>query len=66
VAEHHLFEEIARIVSEAKGGGGTLRTGYHAALLFDAYPTTFSLGRIIDELILAAAREGVPVEISRS
>jgi hypothetical protein len=28
-------------------------------------PTRYSIGRIIDELVLAVMKEGVPVEISR-
>ena len=65
VAERLLLEEIERIVGDARYRDETIRANHHARLLFDAYPYTFSLGRIIDELVLAAAREGVPVDISR-
>jgi hypothetical protein len=60
-----LLAEIARIVESTRQHGGTLRAGYHAGLLADAYPHVFSLGRIIDELVLAASKVKVPVEISR-
>ncbi len=60
-----LLEAIARIVVDTRNRGGTLRIGYHAGMLFAAYPDTFSVGRIIDELVLAATREKVPSEIGR-
>ncbi len=60
-----LLEEVVRIVVGARDRGETLRTGYHAGSLFAAYPNTFSLGRIVDELLLAATREKVAVEIGR-
>jgi hypothetical protein len=65
IVQRLLLEEIARIVQSARDNGDTLRAGYHAGLLADAYPHAFSIGRIIDELILAATREGVSIEIGR-
>ena len=65
IVQRLLLEEIARIVKSARDNGVTLRTGYHAGLLADAYPHVFSIGRIIDELVLAASREGIPLEIAR-
>jgi hypothetical protein len=62
IVQRLLLEEIAR---SARDNGDTLRAGYHAGLLADAYPHAFSIGRIIDELILAATREGVSIEIGR-
>ena len=61
-----LAEEIDRIVAEAQSRGATLRTSYHAASLFAAYPgANFSVGRIIDEIVVAASAAKVPVEIAR-
>jgi hypothetical protein len=60
-----LLEEIGRLVQSAKRDGETLRTGYHAGQLASAFPHAFSLGRIVDELIRAATKEGVSVEIAR-
>ena len=61
-----LSEEIASIVAQAAATGGILRAGDHAEHLRRAYPATeYSLGHIIDELILAATKSGVPVEINR-
>lgn len=61
-----LCEEIARIVSDAALAGETLSTGGHAARLFAAYPgANWSVGHIVDELVLEATRRGVPMEIAR-
>jgi hypothetical protein len=61
-----LIEEIRRIVADAGAAGETLHTDDHATKLFDAYPAAgFSIGRIVDELTLAAGRARVPVEIAR-
>ena len=61
-----LLEEIPRIVADAKAEGMTLRTAHHAGILFATYPgANLSIGRIIDELVAAAAVAGVPVEIAR-
>jgi hypothetical protein len=60
-----LAEEIERIVAETQSSGATLRTSFHAASLFAAYPgANFSVGRIIDELVVAASAAKVPVEIA--
>lgn len=60
-----VLEEITRIVGDAKTEGRVLRAGYHAGLLAHRYPDCFSIGRFIDELIMAASKQGVPVEIGR-
>ena len=60
------MEDIARVVAGTKITGSLLRISKHAARLFAAYPgANFSLGRIIDELVAAAAAAKVAVEISR-
>jgi hypothetical protein len=60
-----LLHEITRIVDEAGRGRDVLLAGHHAAVLFASYPDAhFSIGRIIDELVLAAASEGVAVEMA--
>jgi hypothetical protein len=61
-----LLEEIASIVADAAATGAVLRAGDHAEHLRRAYPAAeYSLGHIMDELIMAAAKSGVPVEMSR-
>ena len=66
-ARQRFADEIESIIGEAKANGETLRTGYHAGLLAVAYPdANFSIGRIIEELILAAAKASIPVEIGRA
>ena len=60
-----LLEEVGRIVADAKTAGSTIRAGYHAGMLAAAYPEVFSIGRIVDELVLAATKEGVAIEMSR-
>ncbi len=65
IVQRLLMEEIARIIESARENGETLRTGYHAGMIASAYPHVFSIGRIVDELILAATREGIPVEMAR-
>jgi hypothetical protein len=65
IRRHLVLEEIEHIVAEAKAAGRVLRTGYHAGMIASRYPDAFSIGRIIDELILAASRAGVAVEIGR-
>ena len=61
-----LLEEVLRIVEDAKRSSSVVRAGYHAGQLLAAYPKAgFSLGRIIDEIVAAAAAARVPVEISR-
>jgi hypothetical protein len=63
-AQAALLKEIERIVDSAKSSGRILRAGRYAGLLSDRYPE-FSIGRIVDELVAAAAVAKVPVEISR-
>ena len=66
VARRLLLEAIPQIVASAQADGGMLRIAEHAAMLFAAYPAAnLSMGRIVDELVAAAAAAGVPVEISR-
>ena len=61
-----IREEIACIVASARRNGRTLRTARHAASLFAAFPgANFSIGRIIDEIVLEAAAHGVALEIGR-
>jgi hypothetical protein len=62
----HILQEIQEIVAEAAAAGETLRVGAHAKRLKEAYPSAgFSVGRITDELILAATKASVAVEIDR-
>jgi len=62
-----LLSEIRRIVGDAQADGGIVFTAYHAASLFAAYPGAhFSVGRIVDEIALAATASGVAVEIARA
>ena len=64
-ARQLLLADIKIIIEGASASGGTLlRTGCHAQTLARNHPE-FSLGRIIDELTIAAASAGLPVEISR-
>jgi hypothetical protein len=61
-----LLQEIQRIVASAMASGSTLRVGYHAGLLFAAYPVAgLSIRGIIDELTAAATKAGVVVETPR-
>jgi hypothetical protein len=60
-----LAEEIARIVADAKREGRMICTSDHAEHLRATYATGWSLGHVIDEIVAAAAAEGVPVEIAR-
>jgi hypothetical protein len=60
-----LIEEVERIISQAAAGGGILHIGRHAKQLGDAHKATgLSHKGIADELIGAAARAGIPIEIS--
>ena len=62
-----IFDEIRHIVSKAIAGGETLRAGPHVHRLSEIYPSaSMSQGRIADEIILAASKAGVAVEISRA
>jgi len=61
-----LLKKIACIVSDAERNGSVLATGRHAAMLFADYPgANLSVGRIIDEIVIAAASKMVTVEINR-
>jgi hypothetical protein len=62
-----LKRAIWRIVADARAAGASiLYTRDHAARLAATYPTAdYSVGRIIDEIVLAAAAIGVAVEIAR-
>lgn len=61
-----LLKEIACIVRDAERNGGVLATGMHAARFFASFPGAhLSIGRIIDEIVLAAATKKVAVEIYR-
>lgn len=59
----HLIEEVEQIVSRAVAVGGTLHVGRHAKRLQSSL-AGFSEKSISDELIRAAARAGIPIEIS--
>ena len=62
-----LLEEIVRIIAEAERANEVVRAGYHAGQLLSRYPgASLSLGRIIDEVVVAATAAKVPVEIDRS
>ena len=62
-----LLEEVKSVVMKAAAAGHTLRIGPHAKRLFESGQAAgFSQGRIADELIIAAAQAGVPVEIDRT
>ena len=61
-----ILDEIRLVVAEAIGSGDILWIGPHARRLLETHPGSgWSEGHIADELILAAANAGVPVEISR-
>jgi hypothetical protein len=59
-----LIARIEAIVADAAVSGEMIRAGYHAGMMAADFPQ-FSLGRIIDEIVAAAAVAKVPVEISR-
>lgn len=66
-SQARLRAEIDRIVSDAKMSGDTLRTGLHAGRLALMYSeSNYSIGRIIEEIVVAAAEAGVPVEVGRT
>jgi hypothetical protein len=62
-----LKREIGRIVADARTTGvGILHTNDHAGRLAAIYPTAgYSIGHIIDEIVVAAAAAGVAVEVAR-
>ena len=62
-----VSEEIERIISEASKDGGLVRAGQMARLLTQTYPNSgFEHGDLVDQIIAAAARAGVAVEMSQS
>ena len=64
-ARQLLLADIKNIIETASASGGMLlRTRCYAQTLARKH-TEFSLGRVIDELTIAAASAGLPVEISR-
>jgi hypothetical protein len=61
-----IAEEIRRIVAEAIRDGGCLSITPHAAQVLRAYPDSGLTEREVgDEILIAAARAGVAVEIDR-
>jgi len=65
--EHPIDKEIRLIVADAVSSGETLRMGMHVKRLEAAYGATgLSKARIENELILAAAHAGVPLEMNRA
>jgi len=59
-----LIEEVEQIVTRAAATGGTFRVSRHAKQLqLSLSASGFSERRIADELIRAAARAGIPVEM---
>jgi hypothetical protein len=67
ISRRLLREEIRRIVADARANGTSiLHTSDHAARLAAIYPTAgYSVGHIIDEIVMAAATAGLAVEIAR-
>jgi hypothetical protein len=62
-----LVQEVKKIIADASSGGGTLQVGPHAKRLRSALEATGLSQRLIaDELIRAAARAGIPVEMDSS
>lgn len=60
-----LLEEVEQIITNAAATGGTFQVGRHAKRLRSSPAASgFSERSIADELIRAAARAGIPVEIS--
>jgi hypothetical protein len=61
-----LLEEVVQLVANARLAGIILKTGFHAARLFTTYPEAhFSMGRIMNEIVLDVTKRGVPVQITR-
>ena len=63
-ARQLLLADIKIIIEGASASGGMLRTSCYTQTLARKHPE-FSVGRIIDELTIAATAAGLPVEISR-
>jgi hypothetical protein len=65
-ARRLLRAEILRIVTDEKAAGTTLRTDVYAAILAATHPNAnLQIDDIVNELAVAADREGVMVVISR-
>jgi hypothetical protein len=61
-----LLEEVKAVVVKSAAGRSTLRVGPSAKRLAELFHEAgFSHARIADELIIAAAQAGVPVEMDR-
>ena len=61
-----LEAEIEALVARAVRGSGFLHAGEHAFRLARAHPSCGLTGEeIVEEIILAAAKAGVPVEMNR-
>ena len=58
-----LIEEVEEIIRKAALGGGILRIGGHVKRLGAVHPG-LTPKSIADELIGAAARAGIPIEMS--
>ena len=63
-ARQLLLADIKIIIEGASASGAMLRTSCYTQSLARKHPE-FSVGRIIDELTIAATSAGLPVEISR-
>jgi hypothetical protein len=62
-----VSEEIRRVVADAIGGGGCcLPAGRYAAVIARAFPNCgITADQIADEIVEAAIRAGINVEISK-
>ena len=59
-----VLEEIDRLVDDAKHEGCSVHAGYLAGVILASYTgADLAVGRIIGELVLAAGRAGVSVEV---
>ena len=66
LSRQQVLREIARIVDAASVSGTVIATGSHAADLLAAYPDAhWSIGHLVDEIVVAAATANVPVLIVR-
>ena len=65
VSQMLLIEEVEKIISKAALGGGILRIGGHVKRIGAVYEAAGLTPKCIaDELIGAAARAGIPIEMS--
>ena len=66
VARQSLESELGRIVANALRNGEALRVGYHAGMLFAAYPeSNLSISHILHELTSAAKDANIPIQTGR-